>query len=145
MEEENHRLSRPVYRRLGWICLTLIIALGTPSIPLHCTGVALSVGGVSMLAGGMLGAALAMVTRSRRPIHIYFWLAIAALTFFPLYHGWPPGDSFDILPWRGAPEIVYNYFDILRGGAYLLAMPYPFARLGQHAPDPLPPGGDKSG
>ena len=138
-------MPKASYNRLGMSCLAIITALFALSLPLHCPVRALMVGGVSLLAGGMLGTALAMITRTPRPLLIYFWLGVAALTFVPLYRGWPPGDALDIFPWRGAPDIVYNYFDILRGGVYLLAMPYPFARLGQHAPDPLPPDKENSG
>src|SRR2546423_6701865 len=109
MTEERQRPSRPRYRPLGWVCLILIAGICALSVPLHCTRQALSVGGASLLAGGGLGTALAMVTRSRRPILIYFWLAVAALTFLPMLRNWPSGDSFDIFPWHGAPDIVYNY------------------------------------
>ena len=122
--------------RLGWMSLILIAALSALSIPLHCLGKASAVAIASACAGTGLGLALAMVTRSRNPIAIYIWLAVAALTFIPLFRAWPPADSFDVTPWRGAPEIFYNYFDFLRGGAYLLAIPFPFARLGLHGPDP---------
>ena len=140
MKEESQRSRFGSHSRLGLTCLAVIIVIVALSVPLRCITLALRVGGVSLLSGAGLGTALAMVTRSRRPVQIYLWLAVAAVTFLPMYRGWPPGDSFDVFPWRGAPEIFYNYFDILRGGVFLLAMPYPFARFGQHAPDPLPPG-----
>jgi hypothetical protein len=36
------------------------------------------------------------------------------------------------------PEIFANYLDLLRLALFLLGFLYPFARFGQHAPDPLP-------
>ena len=116
----------------------------TPSFHLHCFPRACGVAAGSALAGAALGSALAAITRVRRPAAIYFWLAAAATTVLPLLNAWPPADSFDLTLWRGAPDILGNYFDLLRGSAYLLAMPYPFARLGRHAPDPVPGSIDNS-
>lgn len=121
--------------RLGGVCLVLMALLLALSAPLRCFPKAAAVAAVSACAGGGLGLALAMITRTRRPFGIYFWLAVAALTFAPIFRAWPPADSFDVEPWRGAPDILFNYFDFLRGGVYLLAMPFPFARLGLHGPD----------
>ena len=125
----------PSINRLGFVCLALIGALFALSIPLHCGETAAAVALTSAFSGVGLGLALAMVTRTRAPLGIYVWLAMAAVTVIPLFRAWPPADSFDVNPWRGAPEIFYNYFDFLRGGAFLLGMPYPFARLGLHGPD----------
>jgi hypothetical protein len=85
-----------------------------------------------------------MVTRTRRPLAIYLWLAASFAAIWPIVSGWPPGDSYDVTLWRGAPEMLSNYFDLLRGGVFLLALPYPFARRGRHSPDPPPdaPGPD---
>jgi hypothetical protein len=125
--------------RLGWVCAGLITVILGLSIPLRCFQVAVPIVVVSSLEGAGMGAALAMVTRTKRPLAIYAWLAAAGLTLLPFVLTWPPGDSSDVFLWRGAPDILSNYFDLARGGAFLLAMPFPFARLGQHAPDPLPP------
>ena len=96
----------------------------------------MAVGAGSALLGAGLGTALALITRVRRPLAIYFWLTTAAMTMTPLMNGWPTGDVFNLTLWRGAPDILGNYFDFLRGASYLLAMPYPFAKIGLHAPDP---------
>jgi len=96
------------------------------------------VGGFSLLDGALCGAALAWATRTRRPLLIYAGVAVAALTVWPVAVGWPLAGASDVHPWRGAPSLVLNYFDALRVVVYLLGIPYPFARLGHHAPD-LPP------
>ena len=121
--------------RLGWVCLGLIAGLFALALPLLCFTRAAAVALVSACAGGGLGLALAMVTRTRRPLGIYFWLAAAAVTCVPIFRAWPAADSFDVTPWRGAPDLLYNYFDFLRGGVFLLSMPFPFARFGSHGPD----------
>ena len=128
----------PSTSRLGWACLLLILLLLAVAIPLRCIERAALVGGGALLAGGTLGFAMAMITRTRRPLLIYFWLGIVVLSFWPLYAGWPPGEIWELHPWPNAPDLVYNYFDMLRGGLFLLAFPWVFARLGYHAPDPLP-------
>src|SRR5262249_43087184 len=149
-ERIARRLSQPpssgVYRgkmkgkerRFFWLCLTLALLLWGLSFPLRCVGQATRVGGLMLLDGALLGAALAGVPRTRRPLGIYAWLGVALLTLWPLIAGWPAVGAEAVHPWRGAPSIVLNYFDMLRVGAFLLGIPYPFARLGQHAPDPLP-------
>jgi hypothetical protein len=121
--------------RLGWTCVALIAIMIVLAIPLRCLPRAVGVAAGSSCGGAALGLSLAMVTRTRQPLAIYAWLAAAGLSFYPLFAGWPPADSWDLTPWHGAPEFLNNYFDLLRPAAYLLAMPYPFARLGQHAPD----------
>jgi hypothetical protein len=113
------------------------------SIPLRCFPKAVLVVAACGGAGAALGTALAMITRTRRPAAIYFWLAVCALTILPLILAWPPADSYDVVLWKGAPDILNNYFDLLRGGVFLLAFPFPFARLGQHGPDEH--NADKSG
>jgi hypothetical protein len=123
-------------RRLGILCLSLALLLWALSFPLHCAGRAALVSGFSLLDGAALGAALAMVTRTRRPLAIYGWLAVAALTFWPLLVVWPPGGAFDVHPGPYAPALASNYFDVLRLGLFFLGIPYPFARCGHHAPDP---------
>ncbi len=124
--------------RIGWICLILAIVLFGVSYALRCSPTAAPVALVCYGSGTSLGFALAMVTRTRRPLAIYLWLATASVTILPLLFAWPPGDELDVSLWRGAPGILSNYFEILRGAVYLLAVPYPFARLGHHGPD-LPP------
>ena len=131
-------MSAASINRLGWACLALITAMLLLSFPLHCFRMAATVAAGSATAGAGLGTAMAMVTRTRRPVAIYAWLAACGLTFLPLLFAWPPGDSFDVTLWRGAPDILSNYFEFMRGGVFLLAMPFPFARFGQHGPDPLP-------
>lgn len=122
-------------RRLGIVCLSLALLLWALSFPLHCVGRATLVGGFSLLDGAALGAALAMVTRTRRPLAIYGWLAVAALTFWPILAVWPPGGASDVHPGPNAPALASNYFDALRLGLFFLGIPYPFARCGHHAPD----------
>lgn len=126
-------------RRLGGICLALSLLLWLPSLPLHCAGRAALVGGFSLLNGVLLGTLLAVITRTRRPLLIYACLGGVLLSFWPLFVSWPPAEQSEIYLPHGAPEILLNYFDILRGVLFLLGVPFPFATLGHHAPDPLPP------
>jgi len=133
----SETLSRTV-RKLGLFCLILGALALAAAIPLRCVGAALRVGGGSLLAGMGLGLSLALVTRTQRPWLIYAALALGALTFVPLTLEWPPGDAWDVHPWHGAPPIAYSYLDILRTSLFLLGIPWPFARFGHHAPDPLP-------
>lgn len=125
-------------RKLGLFTLCAFVAALAAAIPLHCLPTALRVGSGSLLLGTGLGGALAFVTRTRRPLLIYMGLLLAALTFVPLAQNWPPGDAWDIHPWHGAPQLAYSYLDILRTLLYLVGIPWPFARFGHHAPDPLP-------
>ncbi len=121
--------------KIGVICLVLSLLCWAASLRLHCPEVAALVGGFSFLDGAFFGIMLALVTRSRRPIWIYVWLGLAALSFYPLFISWPPGNELSIAAWRGAPAIVYNYFDALRPLLFLLGMPFPFIAFGFHAPD----------
>jgi hypothetical protein len=125
-------------RKLGFVCLTVAGLALAVAIPLHCVVVALQVGMVALLSGAGTGLSLALVTRTRRPWLIYMGLLLAALTFVPLTQEWPPASAWDVHPWRNAPPVVYGYLDGLRMLLFLVAMPWPFARLGYHAPDPLP-------
>lgn len=125
-------------RKLGLFCLVVAGLALAAAIPLGCLPVALRVGGGALLLGGGLGSALALITRTRRPWLIYLSLLLGALTFVPLSLEWPPGNGWDVHPWHGAPPMVYSYPDILRTLLYLVGIPWPFARFGQHAPDPLP-------
>ena len=126
-------------RLLGWGCAFFAAGFLALSLPLRCVGPAAAIGGFSLLDGVVMGACLALITRTRRPIWIYLLLAGACLTLWPIVAAWPPGDPAAIHPWRGAPAIVTNYFDALRVCLFLAGIPYPFARLGHHAPDPIPP------
>lgn len=137
------RIGVSANNKLVFAYAGLGLALLALSIPLHCLPRALPVALVCALCGSGLGLALAMVTRTRRPLAIYGYLLVAILTFAPLVVTWPPGDSFDVQRWGGAPEVLDNYFDFLRMGIFLVSIPFPFARFGQHAPDPLP--SDKTG
>lgn len=111
-------------------------------MPLQCAGRAALVGGFALFDGSLMGLALALVTRARRPVLIYLFFGLAMLTLWPLAaswpldKGWPIGDPGAIVVWLGAPTLVYNYFDILRACVFTLAIPAPFARYGQHGPDP---------
>ncbi len=123
-------------RRLGLICLGLLLACWAVSLPLRCSGKAAFVGGFTFLDGALLGAALAMVTRTHRPLRIYGWLMIVLLAFWPLAVSWPPAGADNLHLWPHAPALLANYFDMLRIASFLLGIPYPFARLGYFAPDP---------
>jgi len=130
--------ARRAALKIGLICVMLSLLCWTASVPLHCVEIAALVGGFSYLNGTFFGIMLALVTRSRRPVLIYLWLGLAALSFYPLFIAWPPADELSIEAWRGAPPIVYNYFDALRPLLFLLGMPPPFIAFGFHAPDPAP-------
>ena len=127
-----------MYTRLGLICFLLALILWAGSLPLHCVPLAAYVGGVTFLAGGAFGVCLAFVTRTQRPTLIYLYLGMACLCLWPLYRSWPFADAWDLVPWPGAPPFVLYYFILLRPCVFLLGLPYPFARLGLHGPDPLP-------
>ena len=130
-------LPRHVHK-LGVFSLTVVGLALAAAVPLNCVEVALHVGGGSLAAGIGLGLSLALVTRTRRPWLIYLALALGALTFVPLAWEWPHGNSWDVHPWHGAPPLVYGYPDGLRTLLFLVGIPWPFARFGYHAPDPLP-------
>ena len=118
-----------------FVCLLLAAGELAFSVPLHCEIKAGTVGGISLLDGALFGLSLAAVTRTRRTRWIYFYLLCAGLTLAPLYLGWPAADADDLTLWRGAPGLLENYFVLLRLALFLLALPYPFARFGQHGPD----------
>ena len=105
------------------------------AIPLQCVVPALKVGFVSILTGGAMGLSMAMITRTKTPWQIYLWLGASLLTFVPLFLNYPAADESEIHLWKGAPSIVSSYFDLLRLGLYLIALPYPFATLGHHRSD----------
>jgi len=117
------------------VCLLLTAVSLTFSIPLRCVVKAAVVGGISLLDGILFSLSLAAVTRTRSAGWIYFFLLCALLTLAPLYLGWPAADSDDLTLWRGAPDLLGNYFDMLRVALFLFGLPYPFARFGHHGPD----------
>src|SRR5258708_7339682 len=124
-------------RRLGLIALAVACACIGPAIPLHCLGPALWIGGLYLLIGGLQGALLAVITRTRRPWLIYLtFLAFLAL-FWTLYNPIWPEAALSLRPWKGAPDLVYNYFDALRPLMLVLGIGYPYAQWGQHGPDIL--------
>ena len=105
------------------------------SFPLHCVLRAAQVGATALAGGAAFGTCLAGITRTRRVGRIYLFLAGAALALASLFVNWPPAESTDLTLWRGAPDLLSNYFDILRPTLFLLALPYPFAALGHHGLD----------
>ena len=122
-------------RHVGTFCFVAILMLMALSVPLRCIVLALQVGAVTGFAGAFMGVALAMITKTRRPALIYLWLGATFLSLAPLALSFPSADETDVHLWKGAPSIASNYFDALRMGVFLLAIPYPFARLGHHATD----------
>lgn len=131
-----HGLRR--FRLLGGAVVGISLALWAASLPLRCPVPAAQVAAFSLVAGAVLGAALAGVTRTRRPALIYLLLLAAASTLVPIALGWPPAAQYLVHPPPSAPLIVYNYFDVLRACTYLLGAPLPFALLGFHSADPPP-------
>ena len=125
-------------KNTGYVSLALILLCIIWAIPLQCVAPALKVGIVSTLAGGAMGLSMAMITRTKTPWQIYLWLGVSFLTFVPLFLNYPPADESEIHLWKGAPSIVSSYFDLLRLGLYLFALPYPFAALGHHGSDYIP-------
>lgn len=116
----------------------LVVAAWAPSLNLGCAALAARVALFTLADGLACGAALAAVTRTRKPIWIYFWLGVSALTFWPLYVNWPEASPYDVHPAAGAPPWVLGYFEILRPVSYLAGAPFPFVALGYHAADPRP-------
>ena len=119
--------------KIGVRCLALSALLWAVSLPLHIAGQAAHVGSANFILGGLFGLCLACVTRTRRPILIYVWLALACLALWPLFVGWPLLDSFDL-----PSERAWHYLALLRVCLFVLGLPYTFALIGQHVPDPLP-------
>ena len=124
-----------IQNRLLFGCLLMAAGLFALSVPLRCMASAEIVGGAALGGGALFGLSLAAVTRTRRTSLIYFFLLCAALTLGLLIFSWPPADSELAALWRGAPSLFSNYFDVLRPALFLLGLPYPFARFGQHSPD----------
>jgi hypothetical protein len=124
---------------MGIVCLLLAVGLWAVSLWAGNAGASALVGGFSFGNGAVFGGFLAMVTRTRRPVLIYLLFLLALLSLTPLLLGWPPVlASSTSLP-ASVPGWLKDYPDILRLLLFLLGIPYPFARLGYHAPDPAEP------
>ena len=133
MAPENE--LKDITRRVGAICVLMVLLGLLPAPALHCGDRALWVGGVSLLDGGAFGLALALVTRTQRPFWIYAFLGLALLALWPVCVAWPPADSSEVHLWRGAPDVFSNYFDVLRVVFFVVGTVWPFARFGQHSAD----------
>ena len=133
-------------RILGIVCLALILLCLLPAFLFHCERPALILGGVSLLTGGLLGALMALITRTRRPTLIYVCILAGGLSFWPMYHNWPPLIWIypDILAADGPIENVFRYLEALRPTLFLLGFPYPYVHWGQHGPDPVPADSNKN-
>lgn len=119
--------------KIGIRCVMLSALLWAISLPLRVGREAAAVGSANFVLGVLFGLCLAGVTRTRRPLLIYLWLTLACLTLWPLFLSWPLLDSF------GLPsERAWHYISLLRVCLFVLGLPYPFALVGQHGPDPLP-------
>ena len=134
-----------VANRIGLVCFALALLSWAASLPLRCAGLAAWVAVVSWGAGKAFGLFLALVTRTHKPVLIYLLLGLAGVTLWPLFQSWPYADAGDVIAWPGAPGFTYQYFALLRPVVFLLGLPYPFARVGQHGPDPLPASAQNSG
>jgi hypothetical protein len=122
-------MSKNPLKVLGVVSYGLIVALIASSFEFRCVHAAVEIGVASAVDGTALGVALAFVTWSRRPIFIYVWLAAAIMTFVPQVYGWPEADA-------DLSERADLYLTALRLAVFLLAFPFPFARIGRHGPDP---------
>ncbi|MCS6775901.1 MAG: hypothetical protein RMJ43_11625 [Chloroherpetonaceae bacterium] len=121
----------------GLLCAGLALLLWALALPLGCAGQAALIGGVSLGSGALLGLMLALITRTLRPAVIYLCLCVAVAACVPLLREWPPGDMRDVRLAPGMPGFLAYYLDLLRVALFVLGIPYPFARLGHHAPDPV--------
>ncbi len=130
-----------ITRRIGWFCLIAGALLIAPAFWLGGAGPGARVGGFALTQGVALGALLAGITRTRRPLLIYAALLASALVIWPLWQGWPSADieagGENAIPAGGQDALarLATYLDALRYGLFFLGIPYPFARLGRHAPD----------
>ena len=125
---------------MGLVCAILGLAMLMGAIPFGAWPVAYRAGAFPVLDGIVFGALLAGVTRTRRSVLIYGLLLAAAAALWPLYAEWPATPPLAPEMPEGRQELIHNYLDILRIVLFLLAVPYPFARLGFHAPDVNAPG-----
>lgn len=137
--DANGSACTSLKRRVRWIgviCAAALLAMLLPAPALGCFSRAVLVEAASAAEGALAGAAMAVATRSRSALVIYGCLALFLSLLYPLIAQWPPAGMADVRAWRGAPLIVFNYFDVLRPAAFFLALPYPFSALGHHGPDP---------
>ncbi len=122
-------------KRTGWGCLIAAALLFAPSLYLHCAPFALRIGLTMALLGTLMGLSLAGATRTRRATLIYLGLFAAFCTGWGFVAALDSASSESLLLPKGASQIWENYPVFLRIGAFFLAVPYPFARWGYHAPD----------
>lgn len=127
----------------GLLCAGFALLLWALALPLGCVRQATWIGGVSLASGVLLGLMLALITRTLRPAIIYVYLCVAVAACVPLLREWPPGDMRDMPLAPGMPGFLVYYLDLLRVALFLLGIPYPFARLGHHAPDAVMPREDR--
>lgn len=126
-----------IAQRTGIVCLLITLAIFALSYPLQCMPRALWMEGFTAADGFAFGVLLAGITRTRRPGLIYLLMALAALTIWPIFISWPPAEVWEVHLWPGATTLLLYYFDAARFAVFLMAMPYPFVRWGQHGPDPI--------
>lgn len=129
------------YLKVGIFSLLITVLLGLVGIPLQAGSMAARLACANYTAGALFGISLAMATRTRNPWQIYFWLILAGATLWPLWVAWPPGGHADVVIAEGMPGWLEAYPGLLRPLTFLLGLPFPFAVLGQHGPDPLPENG----
>ena len=143
MSELPSEILSPAQRRLqSKIALTSGGVWGIVwlvSIPIQGAALAATVGTISALAGAGFGLSLAGVTRTRSTGWIYFFLALAFLSLSVPLSNYPPASEHDLVLPAHAPDLLANYFDFWRWIAFFCAIPFPFARFGHHAPDPVSP------
>jgi hypothetical protein len=116
-------------------CVVVLLVAWLACLPLHVPAAMAVVELGGGLCGVLFGFCIAMVTRTRKPAIIYFWLGLAALTLWPVYSGWPYANPAAITVWPGGSTLLYSAFDVMRPGAFIVALVPPFALLGQHGPD----------
>lgn len=85
------------------------------------------IGSISLSAGSLFGLTLAMVTRTKPPTLIYFWLSLSLLTLWPIWVGWPAEGE--------TTSRQFMICEIIRYTLFIFAIPGPFAFFGQHGPD----------
>lgn len=127
-------VSRQI-RGTGRICLVAAALLFAPALYLHCVAFALGAGLKTALLGGLAGLSLAGATRTLRVALIYLGLFAAVCATWGLISVLDAASAESFLIPKGASSIWESYPVFLRIGAFFLAAPYPFARLGYHAPD----------
>ena len=128
-------------RKTGIICLWGECLLVCGGAVLGCLPQSLQVGSVPLLLGLILGVALAGATRTRNTLLIYLGLGVALMAGVVFAMPLPTDLVAPVLLRRGMPSLLKFYPEFVRVCAFLLAIPYPFARFGYHAPDRLPESG----